>query len=133
MTDHPPDPVELETGEHTLGGWPVEMLGRRGARGVRGLLVLTTRRCLFFRQAGLFSGGKLVKPALFTARLDRIRTFSTREFSIPIGYGDRLEIPGIELDGREFKLNRETPSGPVLAEITSARHARLAESSGALR
>jgi hypothetical protein len=133
VTGTPSDELELETGERTLRSWPAEMVGKQGGKGVRGVLALTTRRCLFFRQSGLFGGGKMVKPALFTVRLDRLRSASQRQFSMPIGYGDQLAIPGIELDGEGFKLNRETPAGPVLEEIMSAQQTRLAESGGALR
>ena len=132
MPANPLNQVELESGERTLHGWPVEMVGGHGMKGGQGWLVLTNRRCLFFRQAGLFGGGRLVKPPTFTTKLEQIHSATPRQYSIPMGYGEHLDIPGIEVDGREFKLNRETPSEPVLAEIAAARRARKVESAGAL-
>ena len=128
VTANPMDQVVLDPGERALHGWPVEMVLNPSSKVVAGWLLLTSRRCLFFRRAGLFGGGRLLKPPTFIAKLEEIHSVSARQFAMLVGYGEQIPIPGLEVDGQEFKLNRETPSAPVVAEIAEARSARDAES-----
>ncbi len=126
----PADPmaqVELEPGERLLRGWPAESVGKGGAKGSMGWLVVTDRRILFYRQAGVFRGSQVVKPPLLSVRVERIRSVSPRQFSMEIGYGDKVAIPGLEIDGQDFRLNRETPSAEVLQRIAEARRGKSGE------
>ena len=113
--------VELTPGERTLDRWAAEMVDERSPKGVAGWLILTTRRCLFFRRVGLFGGGKVETPPRFTVWLNDLRSVSSRESSMSIGYGDRVSIPGIELNGQRFRLGREANSAEVVAKINDAR------------
>jgi hypothetical protein len=44
-----------------------------------------------------------------------------------IGYGDRMVIEGVEIEGIAYELGREAPSRAILAEIAAARQARRKE------
>ena len=119
----PLDQAELARGERSLEHWVAQMIDERSKKSVVGWLLLTTERCLFFRRVGLFGGGRAEKPPAFAIRLGQIRSVSSRDSSMEIGYGDRVSIPGIELDGREFRFQRETDSALVVSMINEARHA----------
>lgn len=130
MTPDPMTQVELEPGERLLRGWPVESVGERSSKGSSGWLVLTSQRCLFYRQAGVWKGRQLEKPPELAVKLEDLRSVSARQFTMPIGYGDHIAIPGLEIDGHGFKLNREMPSSGVLAEIAEARRVRSGQPHG---
>jgi hypothetical protein len=117
--------VELERGEVFLSSWAAESVTRQHPKGEPGWLVLTSQRCLFFRQAGFFGGRRLDQPAAFSVRMEQIRSLSPRQFSMEIGYGDRVAVPGLELNGNEFRLNRDASSESVVGEIERARNPRL--------
>jgi hypothetical protein len=91
------------------------------------LLVLTNRRCLFLRRAGLLGGRRFEKDPVFSRALEDLPAARPHRFYLRIGYGDRMEIPGLDLAGHEFQLDRETPSRNVLRQIAAARATRLAE------
>jgi hypothetical protein len=127
MADGPAEQVELERQERVLRLWPVEPVRPDGSTDRSGWLVLTNRRLLFHRRAGLLSGGRLERPPLSVWRLEAIRSIRLEQYWMNVGYGDRVEIPGISVDGQGFRLNRETPSSGVREEIERARAARRAE------
>jgi len=112
---------ELEVGETEIASWPAESVRTAGAKGVPGWLVLTDRRVLFYRHSGLLRGRAPILPPDVSVQLGQVRTVSACQFHIRIGYGDQMPIPGVEVDGHRFILNRETPSSPVVAAITAAR------------
>jgi hypothetical protein len=115
---------ELESGETEIASWPAEAVRTAGARGVPGWLVLTDRRVLFYRHGGLLRGRAPILPPDVSVQLDQVRTVSPCQLRIRIGYGDQMPIPGVDVDGQRFILNRETPSSPVVAAITAARAKR---------
>ncbi len=123
----PGDDFELERGERGVAAWPVEPAVGPDGSDRPGQLVLTTRRLSFFRRRGLLGGGRLEKPPQVSWRLEKIREVTGRRYELKIGYGDRIEIPGLAVDGRGFRLNRETPSAPVVETIETARRARRSE------
>ncbi len=116
---------ELEPSETLLASWPVEPVGPAGSTGRRGWLVLTDRRCLFYRRAGALGPGRPIHPPLVSLGLEQLHSVSPRQFSMRVGYGDLIPIPGIEIDGHEFRLHREAPSGAVVAAVLGARNERL--------
>ncbi len=126
MTSNPQEQVPLAPGERYLRGWPGEMTGRATPKEVRGWLVLTTERCLFFRRGGLFSGGTLETVPSFALGLGALHSVSPREFSLPIGYGDHFTLPGLELNGQEFRFSRETASAEIVSAIHEARQLHAA-------
>jgi hypothetical protein len=115
---------ELEAGETETASWPAESVRTARAKGVPGWLVLTDRRVLFYRHGGLLRGRAPIFPPDVSVQLGQVRTVSAWQFRIRIGYGDQMPIPGVEVDGHRFILNRETPSSPVVAAITAARAKR---------
>jgi hypothetical protein len=123
---NPRDQVSLDAGERYLQGWAAEMTGPGAAKGERGWLILTDARCLFFRRAGRFRGGALEKSPRFALQLGEIHSAVTRQFSLPIGYGDHFAVPGLELNGQEFRVDRETPAGPIVTAILEAVRNRTA-------
>jgi hypothetical protein len=120
VTLDPKAEVALLPGEQPIRDWPAEMLVDGGPATHSGWLVLTTLRCVFLRRRGIWGGGRVERAPAFAVRLDQLRTVSAREFSVAIGYGDHYSVPGLELNGTEFRLTRGTPSAPVVAEIDSA-------------
>jgi hypothetical protein len=127
MAEGPLDQVDLEGGERSLRAWAVEPTRADGSADRPGWLVLTSRRLAFFRRSGLFGPGRLEKPPSYSWRLEAIGSIAPRRFEMKIGYGDRLEIPGISVDGQGFRLNRETPAKAVLDELGNARRSRRSE------
>jgi len=79
------------------------------------------------RKAGLLRGSRVERPAAFAWRLEDVRSVSAERFWMKIGYGDRLEMPGLAIDGQGFRLNREVPSRDVVEEILKARRSRRVE------
>lgn len=124
MNEPPSDAVELEAGEGILKRWTVQPVRADLSTDRSGWFVLTNHRCLFFPKAGLLGGSRAGKPAVFSWRLEEIRSVSPQRYWMKIGYGDRLEIPGFAVDGQGFRLHRETPSRGVLADILNARQSR---------
>ena len=120
MASVPTGEVELEDGERIVRAWPVDTARPDGTDGRPGWLVLTDRRLLFYRRAGRWGSGRLEKPPEFFRRLEEIRSTEPRRFWMKIGYGDRVEIPGVAIDELSVRLNRETPSLGVLGEIARA-------------
>ena len=116
--------VELPRGEDFLHGWTAELVTGPGSKGESGWLILTSFRCLFFRQVGFLGGRRLEKPASFAVKLERLRSLSARPISVEIGYGDHVTIPGVEVDGKLFRLDREASAESVVAQIRTARTAR---------
>ncbi len=89
--------------------------------------MLTSRRVAFFRRAGRFGGGRVEKPPRFLWALEQVRAIEARRYEMKIGYGDRLAIPGLAIDGQGFRLHREMPSAEVLGPLEEARPARRVE------
>jgi hypothetical protein len=121
MAPEPRAEIELAPEEHLLFSWPAELVHDRTAKGGMGQLILTDQRCLFYRRAGLWGGRRLEPNPTFSVALGSIRSITIRMFSMTIGYGDRLPIPGVEIDGTVFRLNRENSAEHVLASIALAR------------
>jgi hypothetical protein len=127
MSEPPSDAVDPEGGEKVLKHWTVEPVRPDLSTDRSGWLILTSHRCLFFRKAGILGGSRVEKPAAFTWRLEAVRSVTPQRFWMKIGYGDRLEMPGLSIDGQGFRLNRETPSGAAVADILRARQSRRVE------
>jgi hypothetical protein len=127
MADERAAPVPLESGERVLRIWAVEPTLPDGSAGRSGWLVLTTRRVLFHRKAGWFGSARTESPGQFERRLEEVRSISEEHYWMKIGYGDRLAIPGLSIDGQGFRLNRELPALGVLTELEGARRARKSE------
>ncbi len=127
MAEGPVEQVDLEGGERVLRLWPVETTRPDGSADRAAWLVLTNHRASCFRRAGLFGPGRLEKPPLFERRLEQVRSVTVERFWMKIGYGDRLEVPGLAIDGHGFRLNRETSSAEVRTEVERARQARRSE------
>jgi hypothetical protein len=117
----------LGPGERVVGSWPAQLVQSGEKVSGRGWLILTNQRCLFFRRAGLFGGQRLEMAPTFTSRLEDLSTGRPRRFFLRIGYGDKMEIGGIEIGSHEFQLDRESAPMRVLWEISNARAARLRE------
>ena len=118
--------VPLEPDERLLRSWPVEPSLPDGSIDRGGYLVLTTHRVIFYRKSGIFGSGRNPSSPVFVRRLEEVRTLAATRYWMKIGYGDCLEIPGVSIDGQGFRLNRETPSHPVLVAIEAARRSRRA-------
>jgi len=127
MSEPPSGTVDLEPGEKLLRHWVVEPVRADGSTDRSGWLILTNHRCLFFRMAGVLGGRRVERPAGIVWRLEEGRSVSAQRFWMKIGYGDRVEMPGLALDGQGFRLNRETSSRAVVEEILKARETRRAE------
>lgn len=117
-------PTDLEHGEQLLGVWAGEPVRPDGSVERPGWLVLTDRRVLFYRKSGLWGGGRLETPPKFGRRLEEIRSVEPQRFWMKIGYGDRVEMPGISVDELRTRLNRNASSQLLVGEITEARKAR---------
>jgi len=126
MADDLAQQVELERGERFLGSWPAEPAEGDRTTDRAGWLVLTSRHFRFFHKAG-FLGGRLEKPPRLSWNVEELRSVVAQRFWMKIGYGDRLEMPGLGIDGYGFRLNRETPSEPVVRAVREARDARRTE------
>lgn len=107
-----------------LERWAAERVGTEGRNDEAGWLVLTSDRCRFVRKEGLFGRGRRETIPVFSLRLEEIRSVEERASSMAIGYGDHVRIAGLSVNGEEFRLGRDTPSGPVVAAIRAARLAR---------
>jgi hypothetical protein len=127
VTEGPSAQVDLEPGETLVGLWPVEPVREDGSTARTGWLVLSTRRLLFYRAAGVVRSTRLEKPAEFAVRLEEIRALTPAQYSMSIGYGDRVALPGLRVDARGFRLRREANLGEVLPPIERARQLRRAE------
>ena len=127
MNELPPDAVDPERGEKVLTHWTAEPVRADRSTERAGWLILTSHRCLFLRKAGLLRGSRVERPAAFAWRLEDVRSVSAERFWMKIGYGDRLEMPGLAIDGQGFRLNREVPSRDVVEEILKARRSRRVE------
>lgn len=126
MVPEPLEPIDPEPGEQPVKSWVVEPMRPDGTPGRAGWLVLSSYRIRFFRRAGLLGGGRPERPATFTARLESVRTTPTR-YWMKVGYGDRVEMGGVVLDGQGFRLNREVSAQAVCEEIGRWRERRRAQ------
>jgi len=126
MTDEWRAQLRLARGEQLLGSWPVEPAAGDRSVDRPGWLILTSRRCLFYHKAGVL-GGRLEEPPSLQWPLEEVRSVAAQQFWMRIGYGDKVEMPGLGIDGYGFRLARESPSGPVVEAILRARDARRAE------
>jgi hypothetical protein len=124
--EHPEIPG-LTPGERVIGSWPAQRVEVGTSSQRRGVLVLTNLRSLFLVRAGLLGGRRIVEQPVFAAALQDLNAANPNRSYLRIGYGDRMEIPGLVLAGHGFQLDRETPSRNVLLHIASARVARLME------
>lgn len=113
----------LGPGERLLGRWPAEPAVDDRNVGRSGWLVVTDRRWLFFESAGFF-GGRVESVPRLDQPIERVAQAVAHRFWMPIGYGDRMELPGLVIDGHGFRLPRETAVAPVIETIERAREAR---------
>jgi hypothetical protein len=127
MSPETPEIPGLNPGEQVVHAWPAQAVLAGEASLRRGRLVLTNHRCLFFRRAGVFNGHRLERAPVFATQLEDLASAHPRRFFLRIGYGDRMEVGGVEVSGREFQLDRDTDPLEILAEIAKARTVRLAE------
>jgi hypothetical protein len=124
MTEARSTGLDLEGGERVVREWTVEPVRPDLSTDRAGRFILTSRRCLFFPKPGFLQANRGAPSPTFAWRLEDTHAITAQRYSMMIGYGDRLEIPGFSIDGQGFRLNRETPSQPVLAEILKARDDR---------
>ncbi len=68
-----------------------------------------------------------MEPPRFARRLEELSTVEVHRYWMSIGYGDRVEIPGVVVDGQGFRLQRESSSSGVRSAIESARRSRRGE------
>ncbi len=113
--------LDLEGRETVLEGWPADLCEGGAARGGRGWLVLTSDRCLFARNVGRLAGRRLETPPVWQRPLATIVSIELRTLDVAIGYGDRYRVPGLEIDGITFRLDREAPAAEILERIRAAR------------
>lgn len=118
--------VDLEPGERVLGAWRGEPVRTDGSVDRGGWLVLTDRRLLFYRRSGLWGPGRLERPPVFARRLEEVRSVTPQRLWMRIGYGDRVEMPGIGIDTEIVRLGRDAPLETLVGEIDGARTARRA-------
>jgi hypothetical protein len=118
--------LELARGERLLGSWPVEPAEGDRTTDRAGWLVLTSQRCLFFRKVGLL-GSRLEQPPRRAWKTEELKVVNPHRFWMRVGYGDRLEMPGIAIDGQGFRLPRDTAPGAVVTALRNARDARRNE------
>ncbi len=111
----------LEPGESVLATWTAEAAEEEAVRTRPGCLVLTDRRCLFYRRAGVLGGRRLEPTPSFSQPLGSLETLAPYRFWMRIGYGDRVELPGIAVGTRRFRLVRGTDSAEVVRAFRSAR------------
>ncbi len=111
----------LEPGESVLGSWTAEAAEEGAAREHLGCLGLTARRCLVYRRAGVLGGRRLEPTPTFSQPLGSLETVVPSRFWMRIGYGDRVELPGIAIGARRFRLVRGTDSAEVVRAFRSAR------------
>ena len=109
----------LANGETALSGWPADW--EKKPASVRGWLLVTDRRIAFFASAGVLSGRRLRAPPGWESPLRAVRSVSVTRFSMQIGYGEYIPIPGVIVDGQSFRLNREASAPAVVAAIEQAR------------
>ena len=124
MPSVPSDQVDLEAEERLLCVWRGEPVRPSGDTDRPGWLVLTDRRLVFFRRLGFWGTGRPEKPPLFVRRLEEIRSVEPQRLWMRIGYGDRVEMEGVAIDGWAVRLDRATPSRGLIEEIDRARRAR---------
>ncbi|MGD0589066.1 MAG: hypothetical protein ABSA63_09810 [Thermoplasmata archaeon] len=117
---------ELSPGERILRAWPARTPTAAPGHPTSGDLFLTNRRILFMAKGGLF-GRSHPPTSARSMSLEGIGGAAPHRTELRIGYGDRMVLEGIELDGAVFELGREASSRTVLAEIASARRARRKE------
>ncbi|MGP8075389.1 MAG: hypothetical protein ACLP8Y_01420 [Thermoplasmata archaeon] len=117
---------ELSPGERILRSWPVRTPGAADGRAASGDLFLTNRRLLFIAKAGLL--GRSHPPTSDRSiSLEGVGGAAPRRTEMRIGYGDRMILEGVDVDGAVYELGREASSRTMLAEISTARRARRAE------
>lgn len=117
--------VELEPGEVILGRWRAEPVWPGGRMGRGGWLVLTNKTLRFYLGAGLFRSGQPSGAPLRVWRLQDIRHVISENQSLTIGYGDRIPLPGVVVDGERFRLGREISAPQVVEFIDRARRGSL--------
>lgn len=119
-------PNDLSPGERQLGSWPARSPSGDHGSPATGDLVLTNRRLLFLPKRGLF--GRSGPPeAGRSLPLEGIGGAAPRRSEMRIGYGDRMILEGIEVDGTAYELGREASSRGVLEAIAAARESRRNE------
>lgn len=130
MATVPPGSIDLRPGERALGSWPVDRAGAEGDVVETGWLVLTDQRLLYFRRPGRWGSSRPERTPVFERSLEAIRSLEVRRAWMRIGYGDRIEIPGLAIDELWVRLNREIRDTSVLRTIEEARVARRGSLSG---
>jgi len=115
-------PPPLGPGERIVASWSAELVPTDGSTARPGQLLVTTSHCRFFARAGPFGSRWETRPA-FSVPLGAIRAVEGRSFAMSIGYGDRVAIPGVAIDGVAFRLARGDTPSQVGAAIASARGA----------
>ncbi|MGA8710857.1 MAG: hypothetical protein WB786_06480 [Thermoplasmata archaeon] len=117
---------ELSPGERLLRAWPARTPAATPGHPTSGNLFLTNRRLFFVAKAGLF--GRSHPPTSDRPMsLEGIGGAAPHRTEMRIGYGDRMTLEGIEVDGAIYELGRAASSRTMLAEIASARRARRTE------
>jgi hypothetical protein len=130
MTGEFGEELPLGPDERIVKSWPGQATKPGESTWRRGRLILTDRRCLIFLREGLFNRERLANKPIFVVSLERLDSLGPRQFFLRIGYGDKMEIGGIELNGQEFQLGRESAPLEVVSDIAKARTARLKDLSG---
>ncbi len=124
MSEPPWDRILRDRSERVVRHWPAESARADGEADRSGWLILTDRRLLFVRRGGWRARAQDAESPDVTLPLESIRQIEARPFQMRIGYGDRVVIPGIAIDGHAFRLPRETPAEEVRFVLEQAARSR---------
>jgi hypothetical protein len=102
-------PSELPPGERQLRSWVARCSGGSAGRPISGELVLTNRRLLFVAKAGRFARSS---PSANdrSVPLEGVGSAAPHRTEMRIGYGDRMILEGIQVDGVRYELGRGVPT-----------------------
>jgi hypothetical protein len=118
--------ADLAPGELVLRSWPARFSGGANSRPTSGELTLTNRRLFFSARAGFFGRSRTGSP-VSSVPLENIGGGAPHPTEMPIGYGDRMILDGVDVGGATYELGRERRSQEILQAIASARRARRLE------
>lgn len=119
--------IELEPGEKLRGRWRVEPVGPDGSVEGTVWLVLTDRTLRIYPGGGLLSRGRIGKSPTWVRRLEGLGSVDRERYELKIGYGDRVLLEGLSLEGTHLRFPRGLSAVQVRAQVEQARRARREE------